>query len=70
MDRADQSVEVFAATLTANCQQVGWMIRSIADLQPGDTTTYDDLWRLTLANYNAGPGCTAKAIQDAWQLDG
>lgn len=70
MDRADQSVGVFAATLTANCQQVGWMIKSIADLQPGDATTYDDLWRLTLANYNAGPGCTAKAIQDAWQREG
>ena len=61
-------MEVFAESLLANCAQVGQMIwNTTADVPK--TSTYEDLWRLTLLNYNAGSGCLADAIEDTYYDD-
>lgn len=65
--RADASVGVFAETLLANCEQVGRMVRNTTGEEPGEVASYVDLWRLTVANYNGGPGCVGEAIEDAWR---
>jgi len=65
--RADASVGVFAETLLANCEQVGRMVANATGEEPGEVASYVDLWRLTVANYNGGPGCVGEAIQDAWR---
>ncbi len=67
LSRADRSIEVFGETLLANCEQVGRMIRSTTARPPGDVASYQDLWRLTLANYHGGSGCVAQAIEATWQ---
>ena len=60
--RLGKSVGIFAETLLANCAQAG-MVIDLNDRTNGDTpATYEDLWRFTLVNYNAGPGCLGLAV--------
>ncbi|MDR3578013.1 MAG: hypothetical protein P4L50_29460 [Anaerolineaceae bacterium] len=66
LTQANFSVSVFAQGLEANCQQVGRILSNTTLVQPGQTTSYEDLWKFTLVNYNAGPGCLAKAVQTAY----
>jgi hypothetical protein len=66
--RAENSVGIFAETLLANCAQAGMLIRNTFSTPPGEQASYEDLWRLTLVNYNAGPGCLTLAIQETSRL--
>jgi hypothetical protein len=63
--KADSSVNVFAQTLIANCRQTGQVVRNFTGDAPGVSVSYEDLWKLTLVNYNAGPGCLGAAISGA-----
>jgi hypothetical protein len=60
------SVKLFANTLQANCAQVARTIYTATGSMAGRVSTYEDLWRFTIANYHAGPGCVAFAIHQAW----
>jgi hypothetical protein len=62
LDRANFGVGVFAHTLLANCEQAGQLVENITGGKAGDAATYEDLWKFTLANYNAGPGCLGNAL--------
>ncbi len=70
LTNVDFSVSLFANTLEANCQQISQLIYTATNNIPGDVSTYEDLWRLTIANYHAGPGCVSYAIHNAWQRTG
>ncbi len=65
IDRARFSIGVFAHTLLANCGQAGQLVENIAGGMAGDSATYEDLWKFTLVNYNAGPGCLGDALTAA-----
>ncbi len=60
------SVQVFAKGLQANCAQAGQTLENITQLPPGQVASYQDLWRFTLVNYNAGVGCLYNAVKKAW----
>ncbi len=60
--QANYSVGVFAHTMIANCEQTGQVITNYSGAIPGDVATYEDLWKFTLVNYNAGGGCLAEAL--------
>jgi hypothetical protein len=62
--RAEDSIAIFAETLLANCAQAGALVGNTYNLAPGEKASYEDLWRLTLVNYNAGPGCLTLALQE------
>jgi len=61
--QADFSVSVFGHTMLANCEQAGRIVRNVSRDAPGNKSSYEDLWKFTLVNYNAGPGCLGDAIQ-------
>jgi hypothetical protein len=65
LERADYSVAIFARTLLANCEQAGKIIQNVTGKPAGETASYEDMWRFTLANYNGGAGCLADAVQVA-----
>jgi hypothetical protein len=62
LERARFSITVFAHTMLANCGQAGQLVRNFKGGAPGESATYEDLWKFTLVNYNAGPGCLGDAL--------
>jgi hypothetical protein len=66
LSQANFSISVFAHTLLASCEQTGRIVRNVTGKAPGKTATFEDMWKLTLVNYNAGPGCLSSAVEDTW----
>jgi hypothetical protein len=62
LDRANFSIGVFAHTMLANCEQAGQLVKNVSGATAGSVASYEDLWRFTLVNYNAGPGCLGNAL--------
>lgn len=63
LSQANFSISVFARSLLANCEQVGHIVYNSTGRQAGQVATYEDLWKFTLVNYHAGPGCLGNAMQ-------
>ncbi len=65
LDKANFSIGVFAHTLLANCEQAGQLVKNVTGGQAGKAASYEDLWKFTMVNYNAGPGCLGDALDVA-----
>jgi hypothetical protein len=63
LGRVDFGIEVLAQSLLANAVQVNQMFVNLTGEKAGASSSYEDLWRFTLVNYNAGPGCLAAALK-------
>lgn len=65
--RADYSINVFAHTLMANCEQAAQVVWNYNNKKTAGelNISYDDMWKFTLVNYNAGGGCLATAFEAA-----
>lgn len=63
--RAEFSVAVFAHTMIANCRQAGQVVENYTGSVPGEVASYEDLWKFTLVNYNAGGTCLAEGLTRA-----
>lgn len=62
---AEFSVRIFAENMLANCNQVAQVILNESSRPPNRTSSYEDLWLLTLVNYHAGSGCLTEAVRNA-----
>jgi hypothetical protein len=69
LERANFSIGVVAHTLLANCGQAGQLVENITDDIAGESASYEDLWKFTLVNYNAGPGCLGDALDVTYGED-
>jgi len=69
LERANFSIGVFAHTMLANCEQAGQLVENITAGKAGDAASYEDLWKFTLVNYNAGPGCLGDALDATHEDD-
>lgn len=65
LTKVNFSIHVFTQTLKANCNQVNQLIVNTTNKSAREVSSYEDLWRFTLVNYNAGPGCLGRAIKRA-----
>jgi hypothetical protein len=65
LTRARFSINVFASSLRANCEQAGQTVYNATHQPAGNVAHFEDLWIFTLMNYNAGPGCLAYAVNQA-----
>ena len=66
VSQANFSVGVFAHTLLADCEQTAQVIQNNIGQSAGAAASYEDLWKFTLVNYNAGAGCLGLAISETW----
>lgn len=64
------SLTLFANTIKASCDQVAQIVYNATKESPGAVLSYEDLWRLTIANYHAGPGCVSYAVYNTWASSG
>ncbi len=69
LSQANFSVGVFAHTLLASCEQTGQVIYNVIGQSPGNVASYEDLWKFTLVDYNAGAGCLTLAVNDTWSSE-
>ncbi|MBI9049988.1 MAG: hypothetical protein JEZ00_11245 [Anaerolineaceae bacterium] len=60
--KADRSIQLLAETLQASCLQTASLVWEYSGKQPAALMSYEDYWRLVLANYHSGAGCTLQAI--------
>lgn len=65
-ENINHSINLFAQILQANCSQVSRMVYNATGRSPGAVLDYESLWRLTAANYHAGPGCMSYPLYQAW----
>jgi hypothetical protein len=70
LTNVDFSLSLFANSIKANCEQVAQVVYNATQEMPGTVSSYEDLWRMTVANYHAGPGCLSYAVYNAWVKTG
>ena len=63
LTQANFSISVFARSMLANCEQVGQIVFNSTGRMAGQVAAYEDLWKFTLLNYNAGSGCLATSMK-------
>lgn len=66
LSNANFSIKLFAQALLANCSQVSRIVYNATGKYAGSVIDYENLWRLTVANYHIGPGCLSYAVYNTW----
>jgi hypothetical protein len=67
LTQAEFSVRVFAESLLANCSQTSRVVTNVTNKSPGQVSSFVDMWKFTLVNYNAGTGCLWNAMSASYR---
>jgi hypothetical protein len=63
IEKANQAIYVLTETLNASCLQSTRIIYLATGKSPSALLSFEDYWRLVLANYHAGAGCVYQALR-------
>ena len=66
LTRIDTSINLVAHTLLANCEQVAQIVYNATGRIAGEVSSYEELWKYTIADYHVGPGCLSYAVYTSW----
>lgn len=69
LEKANASIDIFAKLINSNCRQTNTLFLNITDGYAGSSAEYEDLWKFTMANYTAGPGCMGNAYLRTYNLE-
>jgi hypothetical protein len=61
--KGDVAVSILAETLNASCQQTARTFRMAQGKTPAAVMSFENFWRLSLANYHVGTGCIYQALR-------
>ena len=62
---SDEEIEVLAAAIRGCVYQVNQIVTNATGESPSAVTTYEDMWKFTVANYYSGSGCMFNAMNQA-----
>lgn len=62
IDKAEASIELIAQVLLSYCKQTSQIVYNVTNQYSNYSMDYATIWKLTLLNYNAGPGCVYNAL--------
>lgn len=62
LTKTDTSIKLVAHTMLANCEQVAQIVYNATGHFGGEVSTYEELWKFTIADYHVGPGCLSYAM--------
>lgn len=63
LEITEKSISVFAAALKANFHQIDQIAKNLTGKAAVSQMEWQEVWKLSTANYHAGPGCTSNAMR-------
>jgi hypothetical protein len=66
-DSANRSVDILAKVVLGYCYQTEQLVFNATGWYSGLVVNYATIWKLTLMNYNSGPGCVLQAVAAAFK---
>jgi len=63
LEKGKQAIQVLTETLNASCLQSTRVIYLATGKSPAALLSFEDYWRLVLANYHTGAGCVYQALR-------
>ena len=61
---SDEELEVLAAAIRGSVYQVNQLVTNVTGSAPSGVSTYEDMWKFTVANYYSGSGCLYTAMNN------
>ena len=60
-----EEIDVLAAMLFASAAQVNQIVYNTMYTTPGDVSSYEEMWKIAVANYHSGSGCIGTGMIEA-----